>query len=71
MSDSGINVEIISNGGGGAYDNAIRRQQSRYIVKAIKEGKEIEYYHNFVVIDGKTFNGYNEDVIAKLMKDLG
>lgn len=47
-----------------------RARQTIEVEELLKGPHTIEYYNNFVVINGKTFNGWNKDLIEGLLKEL-
>lgn len=46
-----------------------RDNEKEEIKSLIKRGFEVKYFKNWIMINGKTFNGYNEKVIENLMKE--
>ena len=62
-----INEEPMVVGGEGSYTSSRDRERAE-IILAIKKGKAIKYYNNFIVIDGKTYNGWTKDHV-NILKD--
>ena len=61
-----FNTEIITKDITGSY--IARRSRDKTIIrKALREGKTITYYTNFIEIDGKTYNGWNKETVEALL----
>lgn len=45
-------------------------RQKILLMDLIKKGCEIKYYNNFIEVDGIVFNGWNKDLINKLILEM-
>ena len=48
-----------------------RSKEKSEIKKLILNGCEIKYFNGWIMINGKTFNGYNRNLIERLMQENG
>lgn len=46
-----------------------REKEKEEIKFLLQQGHEPIYYKNFIILNGKTFNGWNEEDIAKLEEE--
>lgn len=43
-----------------------KQRQAMEIREKVSKGHQIEFYNNFIIIDGKTYNGWNKEQIETL-----
>lgn len=65
-SKESYNTEIIAKDITGSYI-AKRNREKTIIRKALREGKTITYCTNFIEIDGRTYNGWNQETVEELL----
>lgn len=49
---------------------AHRERQRKAIINSILNNDKIEYYNNFIIINNKTYNGWNKAQIEELKNQL-
>ena len=49
---------------------AHRERQRKEIINSILKNDSIEYYSNFIIINNKTYNGWNKTQVEELKKQL-
>lgn len=49
---------------------AHREKQRKAVINAILNNDKIEYYTNFIIINNKTYNGWNKQQVEELKNQL-
>ena len=63
------NIELIEGNGAGSYISQ-RDKEREEIINALRKRANIRYFSNFIIIDGKTYNGWNKSFIDNLKESI-
>lgn len=63
------NIELIEGNGAGSYISQ-RDKEREEITNALRKRANIRYFSNFIIIDSKTYNGWNKSAVDNLKESI-